>query len=213
MGVAPRALCQQWGHIAEPFELVLRRCSGKGRRCEAMGPHQHKSQRRLCAVGQDVCNQCRHQVAKSAPPPFPLLISSTPLHDAFFNRFFTPEQIFLGTDETLPPLKGFDPRPLKPDEKGGVIGAQLAAEGKKEGGGAEMLIMVGFPGSGKTTFARRFLESAGVYAMSICVWVLGCCGTACVVKSAGCCTVTMFTQAYLSSDGTCIFWQGVLAKN
>jgi hypothetical protein len=60
-------------------------------------------------------------------------------------------------------MTGFDPKkelcPLPPDEC-----KELSDIGKTH---PEMAIMVGFPGSGKTTFAKKYLVGTGVLSFAL----------------------------------------------
>jgi len=62
-------------------------------------------------------------------------------------RFQTPEMCFLGASEIVPMSFEFDPRDLGKSASGGSSVAPREAQ--------EMVIMVGPPGSGKTTFSRK----------------------------------------------------------
>jgi len=69
--------------------------------------------------------------------------------------FHTPEEFFLGAETEHFEYKHFDARAWR-DRAAGKEPAQV-----KKGDGVEIVLMCGFPGSGKSTFAKRVFETQG----------------------------------------------------
>jgi bifunctional polynucleotide phosphatase/kinase len=68
-------------------------------------------------------------------------------------RFFTPEQFFLGEAEVEYPKDPFDPQRILQ-----VVSAPLSDVVLNLGTAREVVVFVGSPASGKSTFYRRYLE-------------------------------------------------------
>jgi len=70
-------------------------------------------------------------------------------------KFYTPEEYFLGQKKAPFTMPAFDPRELKSDAEFIPAGCSLVSKGK------ELIVLVGYPASGKSHFASHILKPQG----------------------------------------------------